>query len=161
MWAAVSGLFVFLGILVTNVFTLIGQRDAARQRREAAAEAKEVARKVEVAAEATKLVAAKTDLVAAKADLSALAQSTASKNMVIMLQEIKSTGKDIHTLVNSRLGIVLMQNAQALRALADLNPNSLKHELLAIDAEKVSKEHASMQAIVDAGKDAEAVSKPV
>jgi hypothetical protein len=65
------------------------------------------------------------------------------------LQQVKKTGIDTHTLVNSNMGFQLNVSAVALRKIANAtkDPEDIAAALL---AERLLKEHIAKQAIVDA-----------
>lgn len=76
-----------------------------------------------------------------------------------LVEEVKATAEDIHTLVNSNMGLQLETSAVALRQVADmmevLPTATPDRKLLAIEraerAEKLLAKHNEQQAIVDAG----------
>lgn len=75
---------------------------------------------------------------------------TAAANTYLQIRNNKVV-KQVHTLVNSRMGAQLGFTATALRRIADMTKNK-KDEEAATQAEKLLEEHTEKQAIVDASK---------
>ena len=73
------------------------------------------------------------------------------------LSEIKQTGIDTHTLVNSNMGSQLKLTAVALRRVAELTENEDDFNA-AVEAEKLLADHVRKQAVVDSG--AKTIRKP-
>ena len=78
-------------------------------------------------------------------------QRTQTKAQNVKIAEVQATAKDIHILVNSRLGMVLGNYATTMAALAKATGDP-EHVRLAALALTASADHASQQAAVDEGK---------
>lgn len=139
--AAITGLTTIVALLVTQIFGLIGQRDAAKQRREAAERDEEMLTQ-------TRLAAEKAEEVRKTLEHSTADTEVRLQELKVTTEVIKDTTDQVHILVNSRLGLALNFNAKTARILADITKDP-RHVQMAEDAEEIALTHERQNAAAE------------